>query len=116
MVALTVSILKSPRFLPFLTRSQINVVVARRVHYKDYFMIPKILQGLYLIQNLDTNYLPQKNKQKENKKKKRKRRKDFHTATTPNELNIEELMYRAKEWIGIAAARVSKCDARIIIK
>ena len=36
---------------------QINVVVARRVHHKDYFMIPKILQGLYLIQNLDTNYL-----------------------------------------------------------
>ena len=52
-----VSILKSPRFLPFLSRSQINVVVARRVHYKDYFMIPKILQSLYLIQNLDTNYL-----------------------------------------------------------
>ena len=72
-------------------------------------MIPKILQGLYLIQNLDTNYLLQKNKQKEKlklKKKKRKRRKDFHTATTPNELNIEELMYRAKEWIRIAAARV----------
>ena len=72
-------------------------------------MIPKILQGLYLIQNLDTNYLPQKNKQKEKlklKKKKRKRRKDFHTATTPNELNIEELMYRAKEWIRIAAVRV----------
>ena len=35
------SILKSPRFLPFLTRSQIIVLVARRVHYKDYFMIPK---------------------------------------------------------------------------
>ena len=35
----------------------INVVVARRVHYKDYFMIPKSLQGLYLVQNLDTNYL-----------------------------------------------------------
>ena len=78
-------------------------------------MIPKILQGLYLIQNLDTNYLLQKNKQKEKleikkeklkKKRKRKRRKDFHTATTPNELNIEELMYRAKEWIRIAAARV----------
>ena len=71
-------------------------------------MIPKILQSLYLIQNLDTNYLPQKNKQKEKLKlkKKRKRRKDFHTATTPNELNIEELMYRAKEWIRIAAARV----------
>ena len=75
-------------------------------------MIHKILQGLYLIQNLDTNYLLQKNKQKEKlklkkkKKKKRKRRKDFHTATTPNELNIEELMYRAKEWIRIAAARV----------
>ena len=71
-------------------------------------MIPKILQGLYLIQNLDTNYLLQKNKQKEKlkKKKKKKRRKDFHTATTPNELNIEELMYRAKEWIRIAAARV----------
>ena len=74
-------------------------------------MIPKILQGLYLIQNLDTNYVLQKNKQKEKlklkkKKKKRKRRKDFHTATTPNELNIEELMYRAKEWIRIAAARV----------
>ena len=72
-------------------------------------MIPKILQSLYLIQNLDTNYLPQKNKQKEKlkkKKKKKKRRKDFHTATTPNELNIEELMYRAKEWIRIAAARV----------
>ena len=34
------------------------------------------------------------------------RRKDFHTATTPNELNIEELMYRGKEWIRIAAARV----------
>ena len=108
MVAQTVSILKSPRFLPFLSRSQINVVVARRVHYKDYFMIPKILQSLYLIQNLDTNYLLQKNEQKEKfklkKKKKRKGRKDFHTATTPNELNIEELMYRAKEWI--AAARV----------
>ena len=73
-------------------------------------MIPKILQSLYLIQNLDTNYLPQKNKQKEKlkfkKKRKRKRRKDFHTATTPNELNIEELMYRVKEWIRIAAARV----------
>ena len=72
-------------------------------------MIPKILQSLYLIQNLDTKYLPQKNKQKEKlkkKKKKKKRRKDFHTATTPNELNIEELMYRAKEWIRIAAARV----------
>ena len=70
-------------------------------------MIPKILQSLYLIQNLDTNYLPQKNKQKEKlKKKKKKRRKDFHTATTPNELNIEELMYRVKEWIRIAAARV----------
>ena len=40
------------------------------------------------------------------KKRKRKRRKDFHTATTPNELNIEELMYRGKEWIRIAAARV----------
>ena len=74
-------------------------------------MIPKILQGLYLIQNLDTNYVLQKNKQKEKlklkkKKEKRKRRKDFHTATTPNELNIEELMYRVKEWIRIAAARV----------
>ena len=75
-------------------------------------MIPKILQSLYLIQNLDTNYLPQKNKQKEKlkekkeKKKKEKERKDFHTTTTPNDLNIEELMYRAKEWIRIAAARV----------
>ena len=70
-------------------------------------MIPKILQSLYLIQNLDTNYLPQKNKQKEKlKKKKKMRRKDFDTATTPNELNIEELMYRVKEWIRIAAARV----------
>ena len=59
------SILKSPRFLPFLTRSQINVVVARRVHYKDYFMIPKVLYGLYLIQNLDTNDLLLKNKQRE---------------------------------------------------
>ena len=73
-------------------------------------MIPKILQSLYLIQNLDTNYLLQKNKQKEKLKlkkiNKREGRKDFHTATTPNELNIEELMYRAKEWIRIAAARV----------
>ena len=79
-------------------------------------MIPKVLYGLYLIQNLDTNYLLQKNKQREKleikkeklkkKKGKRKRRKDFHTATTPNELNIEELMYRGKEWIRIAAARV----------
>ena len=78
-------------------------------------MIPKVLYGLYLIQNLDTNYLLQKNKQREKleikkekkkKKRKRKRRKDFHTATTPNELNIEELMYRGKEWICIAAARV----------
>ena len=77
-------------FLPFLTRSQINVLVARRVHYKDYLMIPKILQGLHLIQNLDTNYLLQKNKEKEKlKRKKRKRRKDFHTTTTPNELNTE---------------------------
>ena len=59
------STLTSPRFLPFLTRSQINVVVARRVHYKDYFKIPKILQGLYLIQNLDTIYLLYKKKQKE---------------------------------------------------
>ena len=70
------SILKSPRFLPFLTRSQINVVVARRVHYKDYFMIPKILQGLYLIQNLDTNYLLWKNKQKEKLKLKKKEREE----------------------------------------
>ena len=76
-------------------------------------MIPKVLYGLYLIQNLDTNYLLQKNKQREKleikkkkKKRKRKRGKDFHTATTPNELNIEELMYRGKEWIRIAAARV----------
>ena len=75
-------------------------------------MIPKALYGLYLIQNLDTNYLLQKNKQREKleikkkKKRKRKRGKDFHTATTPNELNIEELMYRGKEWICIAAARV----------
>ena len=76
-------------------------------------MIPKVLYGLYLIQNLDTNYLQQKNKQREKleikkkeKKRKRKRGKDFHTATTPNELNIEELMYRGKEWICIAAARV----------
>ena len=59
----------------------------------------------YLIQNLDTNLL-QKNKQRAKMKLKRKRRKDFHTATTPNDLNIEELMYRAKEWIRIAAARV----------
>ena len=89
-------------------------------------MIPKVLYGLYLIQNLDTNYLLQKNKQREKleikktkknqKKRKRKRRKDFHTASTPNELNIEELMYRAKEWIRIAAARVYTCDAGIIIK
>ena len=110
------STLKSPRFLPFLTRSQINVLVDRRIHHKDYFMIPKVLYGLYLIQNLDTNDLLLKNKQREKleikkgkikkKKRKRKRRKDFHTATTPNELNIEELMYRAKEWIRIAAARV----------
>ena len=72
-------------------------------------MIPKVLYGLYLIQNLDTNYLLQKNKQKEKlekKKRKRKGRKDFYTATTSNELNIEELMYRGKEWIRIAAARV----------
>ena len=81
-------------------------------------MIPKVLYGLYLIHNLDTNYLLQKNKHREKleikkeklkkkkKKRKRKRRKDFHTATTPNELNIEELMYRGKEWIRIAAARV----------
>ena len=79
-------------------------------------MIPKVLYGLYLIQNLDTNYLLQKNKQKERKirnkkrkikkKRKRKGRKDLHTATTSNELNIEELMYRGKEWIRIAAARV----------
>ena len=109
------STLKSPRFLPFLTRSQINVLVARRIHHKDYFMIPKVVYGLYLIQNLDTNYLLLKNKQREKleikkeklkKKIKRKRRKYFHTATTPNELNIEELMYRGKEWIRIAAARV----------
>ena len=44
-------------FLPFLTHSQINVFVASRIHYKDYFMIPKILQGLYLIQNFDMKYL-----------------------------------------------------------
>ena len=78
------STLKSPRFLPFLTRSQINVLVARRIHHKDYFMIPKVVYGLYLIQNLDTNYLLQKNKQREKleikkkklkKKRKRKRRK-----------------------------------------
>ena len=110
------STLKSPRFLPFLTRSQINVLVDRQIHHKDYFMIPKVLYGLYLIQNLDTNDLLLKNKQREKleikkgkikkKKRKRKRRKDFHTATTLNELNIEELMYRAKEWIRIAAARV----------
>ena len=110
------STLKSPRFLPFLTRSQINVLVDRRIHHKDYFMIPKVLYGLYLIQNLDTNDLLLKNKQREKleikkgkikkKKRKRKRRKDFHTATTPNELNIEELTYRGKKWIRIAAARV----------
>ena len=76
MVAKTVSILKSPRFLPFLTRSQINVLVARRVHYKDYFMIHKILQGLYLIQNLDTNYVLQKNKQEEKLKLKKKKKKE----------------------------------------
>ena len=74
-------------------------------------MIPKIVQGLNLIQNFDTNFLLQKIKQKEKlklkkKTKQRKGRKDFHTATTPNELNIEELMYQAKEWIRIAAARV----------
>ena len=82
-------------FLPFLTHSQINVFVASRIHYKDYFMIPKILQGLYLIQNFDMKYLPQKNKKKikiRNKKIKKKKI-DFHTTTTPNELNIEELMY-----------------------
>ena len=50
-------------FLPFLTHSQINVL-ASRIHYKDYFMIPKILQGLYLIQNFDMKYLLQKNKKK----------------------------------------------------
>ena len=44
-------------FLPFQTHSQINVFVASRIHYKDYFMIPKILQGLYLIQNFDIKYL-----------------------------------------------------------
>ena len=86
MVAKTVSILKSPRFLPFLTRSQINVLVARRVHYKDYFMIPKILQGLYLIQNLDTSYVLQKNKQKEKlklKKKKKKKEREEKIFTQP---------------------------------
>ena len=45
-------------FLPFLTHSQINVFVAIRIHYKGYFMIPKIPQGLYLIQNFDMKYLP----------------------------------------------------------
>ena len=78
------SILKSPRFLPFLTRSQLNVVVARRVLYKDYFMIPKILQGLYSVQNLDTNYLLQKNKQKEKLKlKKKKKEREEKIFTQP---------------------------------
>ena len=79
-----VSTLKSPRFLPFLTRSQINVLVDRRIHHKDYFMIPKVLYGLYLIQNLDTNDLLLKNKQREKleikkgkiKKKKEKEREE----------------------------------------
>ena len=81
-------------FLPFQTHSQINVFVASRIPYKDYFMIPKILQGLYLIQNFDMKYLLQKNKKKiKNRNKKNFKNIDFHTTTTPNELNIEELMY-----------------------
>ena len=86
------STLKSPRFLPFLTRSQINVLVARRIHHKDHFMIPKVLYGLYLIQNLDTNDLLLKNKQREKleikkgkikKKKKKKEKKRFsHSHNT----------------------------------
>ena len=74
-----VSTLKSPRFLPFLTRSQINVLVDRRIHHKDYFMIPKVLYGLYLIQNLDTSDLLLKNKQRvklEIKKGKIKKKKE----------------------------------------
>ena len=35
-------------FLPFLTHSQINVFVASRIHYKDYFMIPKNSTGSLL--------------------------------------------------------------------
>ena len=38
--------------------------------------------------------------------KKERERKHFHTTTTPNELNIEELLYRAKEWSCITAARI----------
>ena len=79
-------------------------------------MIPKVLYGLYLIQNLDTNYLLQKNKQREKleikkeklkKKKKKKEKKRFsHSHNTKRTEYRTELMYRAKEWIRIAAARV----------
>ena len=71
-------------------------------------MISKILQGLYLIQNLDTNYLLWKNKQKEKLKlKKKKEKKRFsHSHKNKRTEYRTELMYRAKEWIRIAAARV----------
>ena len=37
---------------------------------------------------------------------KKGKKKHFNTTTTPNELNIEELMYRGKEWSCITAAKV----------
>ena len=40
------------------------------------------------------------------KKKKEKENIFTQPCTTPNELNIEELMYRAKEWSCITAARI----------
>ena len=75
-------------------------------------MIPKILQGLYLIQNLDTNYLLQKNKQKEklklkkNNNNKEREEKISHSHNTKRTEYRTELMYRAMGWIRIAAARV----------